>query len=484
MALEPVKYTTHSRETEAIYLKIVKGSDEDTTWLIIGPDANKEYGPEVTGNDFSQFLQSFEEGKVQYGLARVSPPGSDVEKIILIGWCPDSAPMKTRASFASNFGTIANNVLKGYHVQVSARDEDDLDEHDILMKISNAAGARYSIQTTGTKGVAKKPAVIKKFTPTQVDAPKKLEEPVRHTEEAPKPLPKREPSKDDDDWGEPEVKERDFDANPIKPAEAAYKPIGKVDLQKVIAEENAKEDPRLVQASDASKSINAASEINNLKEQSKLERDREMDELLGTKPPLTVNNYEKDLDKVNKGFSNEKSPAQLWAEKKAAQSGVPPREHHSPVREEEPDLVNLKNKFDNLSVKEEEPTPSLPTRDEEPPAPSLPTREEPALPSRDEPSAPSLPTREEPPAPSLPTREEPPAPTLPTREEPPAKETAAAGPSAVAEYDYDAAEDNELTFKENDKILNIEFVDEDWWLGELESGEKGLFPSNYVTLQE
>ena len=28
------------------------------------------------------------------------------------------------------------------------------------------------------------------------------------------------------------------------------------------------------------------------------------------------------------------------------------------------------------------------------------------------------------------------------------------------------------------------FVDEDWWLGESESGEKGLFPSNYVTLEE
>nr|2K3B_A Chain A, Actin-binding protein [unidentified] len=59
----------------------------------------------------------------------------------------------------------------------------------------------------------------------------------------------------------------------------------------------------------------------------------------------------------------------------------------------------------------------------------------------------------------------------------------AMAPWATAEYDYDAAEDNELTFVENDKIINIEFVDDDWWLGELEKdGSKGLFPSNYVSL--
>ena len=148
MALEPIDYTTHSREIDAEYLKIVRGSDPDTTWLIISPNAKKEYEPESTGSSFHDFLQSFDETKVQYGLARVSPPGSDVEKIIIIGWCPDSAPLKTRASFAANFAAVANNLFKGYHVQVTARDEDDLDENELLMKISNAAGARYSIQTS------------------------------------------------------------------------------------------------------------------------------------------------------------------------------------------------------------------------------------------------------------------------------------------------------------------------------------------------
>lgn len=147
MALEPINYTSRAREIEAEYLKIVKGTDETTTWLIIGPNELKEYGPEATGNNFSDFLQSFDDTKVQYGLARVSPPGSDVYKLILIGWCPESASMKSRASFSSNFAVVANNILRGYHVQVTARDEDDLNEQELLTKISNAAGARYSIQS-------------------------------------------------------------------------------------------------------------------------------------------------------------------------------------------------------------------------------------------------------------------------------------------------------------------------------------------------
>ncbi|CCH61572.1 hypothetical protein TBLA_0F00280 [Henningerozyma blattae CBS 6284] len=575
MALEPINCTTKSREIEEVYSKVVRGNS-DTTWLIIGPNANKEYGPEETGNDFSEFLHSFDDSKVQFGLARVSPPGSDVEKIILIGWCPDSAPMKTRASFAANFGTVANKVLKGYHVQVTARDEDDLNENEILMKVSNAAGARYSIQSTGIS--TSKPRTLPKKTqsppPPQaassIPATKKFEStslPNRNNNN--NNNSNNNNSNNDDDWGEPEVKERDFDKTPLKPSESAYKPIGKVDLQKVIAEENAKEDPRLVNSTPSSNKINPSDEINNLKQQSKSQRDQEMNAYLGTKPPLSTDNYKTDNDKVIKGFTNEKSPAQLWAEKKAANnkdSGITDESLSSPrnttsynvnandnEEAEEPAVNDLKSKFEKLSASNDEPQVISPKpfskqpapidefssnkntkqfgtplpgmqdnndfkkssknddewddREEEAPAPGLSSRSRPeeedapapGLPSRSRPEeedapAPGLPSRsrpEEEDAPSLPNRgnteqqESEPVPSLPSREnatEEPSKP--AGGATAIAQYDYEAAEDNELTFNENDKIINIEFVDDDWWLGELESsGEKGLFPSNYVELE-
>ena len=92
------------------------------------------------------------------------------------------------------------------------------------------------------------------------------------------------------------------------------------------------------------------------------------------------------------------------------------------------------------------------------------------------------------------------------------------GATATALYDYEAAgefevifcmqlmitdtspEDNELSFPDGAKITNLvrifttllghfvadylqEFPDEDWWMGEY-GGKSGLFPANYVQLDE
>lgn len=603
MALEPIDYTTHSHDIEEQYLKVVRGNDQDTTWLIISPNSSKEYAPELTGNSFTDFLNSFDDTKVQFGIARVSPPNSDVYKNILVGWCPDSASMKQRASFASNFSSIANNVFQGYHIQVTARDTDDLDENDLLKQVSNAAGARYSIQTSNVSsssssstGATK--SVVRKFTPSaNTSTPKPVvNSPIKKNDDSKDTGKGTDNNDDDDDWDEPEIKERDFDKDPIKQQPSSYKPIGKIDLQKVIKEENAKPDPRLIsQTDDIVKSSNTTKidplkDINELKNKSKQQRNWEMDNLL--------NKQTMDLqkDKVIKGFKTEKSPAQLWAEKKAAESKAGSEtknenkqfdnnknNNEEEEEEEEHDINELKSKFEKMNNVDEpqiiKPKHVLPPRNETvsetttpskdfkkigQPLPGLTketnsddnnsdnddwsdgddsaagtTEQAPILPSRNvpiekeshivpEPESEEEQEEEEEDAHALPTRQSEPqpdeeeissepqpepeseeeqdeeqeqeeqeqeVPALPSRQQetryvpppPPRRvvepEPEKKAPSAIAEYDYEAGEDNELTFNENDKIINIEFVDDDWWLGELEkNGSKGLFPSNYVSL--
>ncbi|XP_042566055.1 src substrate protein p85-like isoform X2 [Clupea harengus] len=53
------------------------------------------------------------------------------------------------------------------------------------------------------------------------------------------------------------------------------------------------------------------------------------------------------------------------------------------------------------------------------------------------------------------------------------------GTTAIALYDYQGQDDDELSFDPDDIITNIEMVDESWWKGTCH-GRTGLFPANYV----
>ncbi|OZC11288.1 hypothetical protein X798_01704 [Onchocerca flexuosa] len=56
------------------------------------------------------------------------------------------------------------------------------------------------------------------------------------------------------------------------------------------------------------------------------------------------------------------------------------------------------------------------------------------------------------------------------------------GLTAVAIYDYQKQDDDEISFDPDDIITNIDQVDAGWWRG-LCNGQYGLFPANYVELR-
>lgn len=58
------------------------------------------------------------------------------------------------------------------------------------------------------------------------------------------------------------------------------------------------------------------------------------------------------------------------------------------------------------------------------------------------------------------------------------------GLRARALYDYQAADETEISFDPDDLITHIEQIDEGWWQGMGPDGSYGLFPANYVELIE
>lgn len=57
------------------------------------------------------------------------------------------------------------------------------------------------------------------------------------------------------------------------------------------------------------------------------------------------------------------------------------------------------------------------------------------------------------------------------------------GAEVVAEYDYDALHEDELTLRPGDVIKDVHYVEEDGWMeGDL-NGRRGLFPDNFVKVR-
>ncbi|ALC46627.1 l-3-05822 [Drosophila busckii] len=56
-------------------------------------------------------------------------------------------------------------------------------------------------------------------------------------------------------------------------------------------------------------------------------------------------------------------------------------------------------------------------------------------------------------------------------------------PYAIALYNFDGAEEGDLTFRESEKIYLLEQPTEEWYRGRTRSGCVGLFPANYVEIK-
>ncbi|SPO00057.1 related to SH3 domain protein [Cephalotrichum gorgonifer] len=78
--------------------------------------------------------------------------------------------------------------------------------------------------------------------------------------------------------------------------------------------------------------------------------------------------------------------------------------------------------------------------------------------------------------PSLPARNQPPPPPAPT------KPILA---HARALYKYQGPDPRDVSFEKDDRIAVHEYMNADWWMGtNLRTGQEGIFPQNYVQLDE
>jgi hypothetical protein len=117
----------------------------------------------------------------------------------LICWCGDGTPIGKKGLFNMHVNDVAN-YFRGFHVQINARTEDDVDPKLIMQKVKDSSGAKYSIQSNVNPSIAKpapKPAYAPPkptFTPKPVPAAVTATIPVKPAPAKP-PVPSYVPAK-------------------------------------------------------------------------------------------------------------------------------------------------------------------------------------------------------------------------------------------------------------------------------------------------
>ncbi|KAK4673519.1 actin binding protein [Podospora pseudopauciseta] len=177
---------------------------------------------EATGEgELADLIEDFNEGRIQFAFVRVKDPNSGLPKNVFIAWCGGGVPERTKGYFTSHVAAVSK-VLTGYHVQITARSDTDLEPEAIVKKVADASGAKYSAGSAPAPATAAAPPPVAKkpvFTPTTSTSGTSFNPLVAARN-------RRQDNTDDDGWG--------ADAPPVSRTQIekvapAYKPI-KVDI--------------------------------------------------------------------------------------------------------------------------------------------------------------------------------------------------------------------------------------------------------------
>uniref|UniRef100_UPI0037E9A7F8 drebrin-like b isoform X5 n=1 Tax=Semicossyphus pulcher TaxID=241346 RepID=UPI0037E9A7F8 len=436
--------------------KEVVDEKSNTNWALFTYEGNSNdiRLAEKGDGGLEELVEELNSGKVMYAFCRVLDPNSGLPKYVLINWTGEGVK-DARKGICANHVSSIGNFLKGAHVTINARAEEDVEPEVIMQKVAKASGANYSFhkeassrfQDSGPQGpvgsVYQKTNAMSEIRKTNKDnfwAQAEKEEEKRRKEER---------RKADEERQQLEKERKDREAKEAVQRDQRDKErSSEIDQQKKYQQQQ--------------DSVS--------KEQEK-QRWEEQEE-----------NQEAQKKAIKRGDSVEKAneAASLISQRalnpremfKQRERGITPSDSDVPsAAPASPQPGRLQSPFLSKPVYESERASSPQQRQASPvPAgsasPVSATEEAPAADSYVQEAA----------------HEEPAQVEENNSNEVTPEETADRGICARALYDYQAADDTEISFDPDEIITGIEMIDEGWWRGYSPDGSFGMFPANYVEL--
>lgn len=68
---------------------------------------------QITEGELVDLIDEFSDGKIQFAFAKVKDPNTTLFKSVLIAWCGEGVPERTKGYFTSHLNTVAKTL----HVQ-------------------------------------------------------------------------------------------------------------------------------------------------------------------------------------------------------------------------------------------------------------------------------------------------------------------------------------------------------------------------------
>ncbi|XP_012596960.2 drebrin-like protein isoform X1 [Microcebus murinus] len=380
-----------------------------------------------------EMVEELNSGKVMYGFCRVKDPNSGLPKFVLINWTGEGVNDVRKGACASHVSTMAN-FLKGAHVTINARAEEDVEPECIMEKVAKASGANYSFHRESGR-----------FQDTGPQAP------VGSVYQKTNAVSEIKRVGKDSFWAKAEKEEENRRLEEKRRAEEAQRQLEQERRERELREAACREQRYQEQGGPQSRTYEQQQEV-----------------------------VSRTSEEQNSASHQATHAREIFKQKERAMSTTSvsspqPGKLRSPFLQKQ--LTQPETPFSR------EPTPTVlrPRADVcEEPAPSTP----PHLVQAEEEAV-----YEEPPEQEN------------FYEEPPLVQQQGAGSGHIdhhiqgqglsgqglcarALYDYQAADDTEISFDPENLITGIEVIDEGWWRGYGPDGHFGMFPANYVELIE
>ncbi|XP_043967219.1 drebrin-like b isoform X8 [Gambusia affinis] len=427
----------------AAYKEVVD-EKSDTNWALFTYEGNSNDIRLVEKGDggLEELVEELNSGKVMYAFCRVQDPNSGLPKYVLINWTGEGVKDARKGICANHVSSVAN-FLKGAHVTINARADEDVEPEAIMQKVAKASGANYSFHKEASN----------RFQDSGPQGP------VGSVYQKTNAMSEIRKTNKDNFWAQAEKEEEKRRQEDRRKAEEERQKLERErkDRETKEAAQRDKRDKERSSQIDQQKKYQQQLEAESKdQEKQRWEEEQQQNDAAQRKAVRRGDSVEKANEAASLISQRSVNPREMF---KQRERGMTPSDSDAPSAapdspQPEPDLSDEQATFEKDEQEQE--TPPQEQRKEEAPAANSYVEETPS--------------------------EEPAQVDESNSYEMTVEETSDRGICARALYDYQAADDTEISFDPDDIITGIEMIDEGWWRGYGPDGHFGMFPANYVEL--